>query len=412
MIRFIFALFLSLPAFSQQMDPSKWDEDVAYLHRRIMKEFGTFTPQVKNDFSAAIAALRPRLGQMKDHEIRIELMQIMSLLGDGHTEINVAHETSGFHRLPVLFYFFNNELYVTVAHEKYRDVLGSKVTRFGNLTTQEIFKKLTGLMSKDNDMEFLHTAPTYLALTEVLSFLGGSSSLTECTLTLEGRDGSVRDATLAGLSVDDYSKGPWVNFFKANNIPVPQYLSNPQKWYWYKYDAENKMMYFHFRRVNSQDREQSINKFRKELFEEIDREKPELFVIDLRNNNGGNYHFGEPFAKAVADRPWLNLPGKVWVVTGRATFSAASVTSIFFKQQTKATLIGEAGRAHPNKADNNEYLTLPNSKILVEYTTRVLRHWPELGDADRIPVDVEVPPQFEKYVNGIDPVLEYILRKQ
>jgi len=85
------------------------------------------------------------------------------------------------------------------------------------------------------------------------------------------------------------------------------------------------------------------------------------------------------------------------------------VTSIFLKRETNATLIGEPSRGHPNKTDNVEYMTLPHSKLSIEYTTKVKRHWVELGDLDHVPVDVEIKPQFRDYEQGIDAELKFVL---
>lgn len=145
---------------------------------------------------------------------------------------------------------------------------------------------------------------------------------------------------------------------------------------------------------------------------ELDRLKPEKLIIDLRRNNGGNYNLTKPIWEGIKEREWLNQPGKVWAITGRRTFSAAATFSILLKQHTKAKLIGEVSRTHPNKGDNNEYMTLPNSGFLIEYTTRIKKHWPEKPDADRIPVDVSITPTLAAYAQGRDLVLEYLFKQQ
>ena len=168
-------------------------------------------------------------------------------------------------------------------------------------------------------------------------------------------------------------------------------------------------MYFNFTRVNNQDGKPSIKKFISQLFEEIDELRPDKLVIDFRLNNGGNYNLSRPLIEAIKSRSWLNQKGKVWAITGRRTFSAASVACVFLKQETQTQLIGEVGRTHPNWADNNEYITLPNSRFLIEYTTKIKVHWPEQPDLDHVPVDVEIPPTFSSFSLGKDPVMEYIL---
>jgi len=85
------------------------------------------------------------------------------------------------------------------------------------------------------------------------------------------------------------------------------------------------------------------------------------------------------------------------------------VTSIFLKRETHAILVGEPSRGNPNSSDNVEYMNLPNSGLRLEYTTRVKKHWPELGDASSVPIDVKISSTFASYSQGIDPIWEYIV---
>jgi hypothetical protein len=405
---FLFAVCLGqAPA---TMTKTSWMEDIDYLNRKIQKTFQSFIPNIKEGFNQEINALKARLPELQEHEIKIELMRTLSGLKDGHTELNVGQENAGFHRLPVVLYFFGEGLYIINAHEKYRELLGARVLKLGQADVNDAFAQLKTILSHDNEMEFLHAGPGYLKLTEVMKYLGVFDSLTAGSITVEKIDGNVETLTLEGLSWDDYGKGPWLGLLHENKVDAPLYLQQQQKNYWYEYLEDKSTMYFHFRRVNNQQGEPSVKKFIHEMFDVIDEKRPDKLVIDLRNNNGGNYHRSEPLIEAIRARPWLNHVGKVWVITGRTTFSAASVTSIFLRQQTNAQLIGEPGRTDPNLSDNVEYMELPNSRLTIEYTTRIKKHWPELT-TNYIPVDIEIEHTFEQYQKGIDPVMEYLSKK-
>lgn len=413
-MRFLHTLLLlalfNLNAFAQTgITHEKWTEDIDYLNNKIQKTFQSFIPGIKDEFQTEINVLKSNLPQLKDHEIKIELMGILSHLKDGHTELNVAQKEAGFHRLPFVLYFFNGELRVIKAHENYKEYLGSIVVRLGNGSTTEVFEKLKRIQSHDNEMEFLHSGTGYLTLTEILAYLGYSPSPTISEITLEKSDGQQQTILLEGLGYDEYLKGPWVGLLSENKVESPLYLRNQSKQYWYEYIPEKKTMYFHFSRVNDQRGELSLKKFTKSLFAEVDKNRPDLFVIDLRDNNGGNYHKSEPLIKAIKARPWLNQKGRVWAITGRTTFSAASVTTIFLRKETNTQLIGEPGRTDPNLSDNIEYMQLPNSRLTIEYTTKIKKHWPELT-TNYIPVDVEINQTFDEYQQGIDPVLLYLFK--
>ncbi len=393
-----------------EMTAQDWAKDINYLNSKMQRQFNSYVPGIKEEFNTSAKDLISNLPSLKNYQVPCEIMRILSTLQDGHTELNIGHNTVGFHRVPLSLYIFDGDFRVVAAHEKYSDIIGNKVVSIGNQPIQEAFDKLKSQMSHDNDMEFLHAGPGYIILTELLSCLDVTSNPLAATFEFEQEDGSVIRKEFTGVTAQDYSQGPWVTYRSKHNLETPLYLSNTSESYWYRYIPESKVMYFHFSRVNNQKGKPSIKKFSKELFAEIDRVQPEKLIIDFRLNNGGNYHLSDPILAGIKSREWLNQKGKVWAITGRRTFSAASSTCIFLKQQTATTIIGEAGRTHPNKSNNNEYMTLPTSGFLIEYTTRLRKKWPERPDLDRIPPDIEILPDFASYKLGKDKVLDYLLK--
>ncbi len=407
-ILFIFQACSQTPL--EEMTSDLWFEDIDYLHKKIQKEFASFIPGIKAEFSKETEALKKRIPTLENYEVACEIQRLLSLLQDGHTELNIGHNTIGFHRAPLSLYFFGNELRILAAHEEFKQFVGAKVVQIGRLKMHEAFDRVKHNMSRDNDMEYLYAAPGYLILTELLSFLDIGNSREEVTFQLQLTDGKIVNQQFTGLDWNSYQDGQWVTLFQINQIEPPLYLSFHEENYWSQYLEESGIMYFKFSRLNNQKGAPSIKKFIKQLFTEIDKVRPAKFVVDFRHNNGGNYHLSKPLIEAIKSRSWLNEKGKVWAITGRRTFSAASVASIFLKEHTEALLIGEAGRTHPNQSDNNEYMTLPNSGFLIEYTTKVKVHWPEKQGLDHIPVDVNLPPDYQSYSKGIDPVLDYLLK--
>lgn len=393
-----------------QMSVKDWEEDLEYLNKKIQKQFKSFTPGLKENFGEQVKILKSQLPKLKNYQVPCEIMKLLASLKDGHTELNIAQKTVGFHRVPLVLYFFEGELFVLAAHESNADLIGGKITEIEKHSLSQAFDKLKQNMSHDNDMEYIHAGPSYIILTELLHHLGIISDPKQATLTFQLSDGKTVKKTFQALDLDTYNKGPWADYYSLNNLETRLYVSQRELRYWYKYLPESKTMYFNFTRVNNQKGRPSIKKFIAQLFEEIDQRRPNKLIIDLRLNNGGNYHKSRPLISAIKSREWLNQEGKIWVITGRRTFSAATVTSIFLKKETKAKIVGEPGRTHPNNSSNNEYMNLPNSDLLIEYTTRIKKHWPEQPDWDRIPVDIEIAPSFDAYAKGVDSALEYILK--
>ena len=214
------------------------------------------------------------------------------------------------------------------------------------------------------------------------------------------------------VSREQYSQSKWLTAREVFGNQTPLYLENLTKFYWAKYLSASKTYYFNYLKVANQKGEKSIKQFVKAMFKEIDLVKPEKLVIDLRLNRGGNYHLSAPLVKAIKARPWLNVTGKVYVVTRRTTFSAATVTAIQLKQQTTALLVGEPSRGKPNGADNYEVFFLPHSNIKVGYTNRLKDHMPEIGDSPTLPVDIAVENTIEDIKQGEDRILKRIIQYQ
>ncbi len=413
-LKLLSLLFLVLlQGYGQRRGPAMtselWAKDIEYLNKKIQKEFESFIPGIKDNFDKEVATLKKHLPTLENYEVACEIQRILSTLQDGHTELNIGHQTVGFHRVPLSLYFFEDELYVLAAHKEFEELVGSKVVGIGDLTIDQAYSLLKKNMSRDNDMEYVHAAPGYIILTELLACLGISPSSEEATFHIELPDGKTKSKIFKGLDPETYQQGEWATIYDLNKIEAPMYLSQRRSSYWFKYLPQQKTMYFNFTRVNNQKGKPSIKKVIGQLFDEIDELKPEKLVIDFRLNNGGNYHLSQPLINAIKARSWLNQKGKVWAITGRRTFSAASTACIFLKQETQTLLIGEVGRTHPNWADNYEYMALPNSRFLIEYTTKIKVHWPEEPNLDHIPVDIEIPPTFSGYSAGRDLVMEYIL---
>jgi len=52
--------------------------------------------------------------------------------------------------------------------------------------------------------------------------------------------------------------------------------------------------------------------------------KPRRLIVDLRDNDGGDFNVGRAFIEGIRSQPWLNQRGVLYVMIGGKTFSAAN----------------------------------------------------------------------------------------
>lgn len=244
---------------------------------------------------------------------------------------------------------------------------------------------LKTIIAHDNEYEILHSGNSVLTLPDALKFLGLSESDGKVELTLKEGD-SINKVSFSSVNFDKYISSNWIWYRNHNNVKPLLRRENKGINNWYKFSENDKTMYFYYGNTTDQKNQPSIKKVVKEMFGQIDKKKSDKVIIDLRENTGGNYHKSKPLIKAIKERAYLRDNKYIFVLVGRKTFSAALITSIHLKKEIGGVIIGEPSRGHPNKADNVEYMNLPHSGLRIEYTIKVKKHWPEIGNKNYIPI--------------------------
>jgi hypothetical protein len=153
---------------------------------------------------------------------------------------------------------------------------------------------------------------------------------------------------------------------------------------------------------------ESLAEKARELFEFLDDHPVERVVVDLRQNGGGDFFMGRKhLIKPIVERPAINQKGKLFVLVGRQTFSAAMVNAIDFRRETNAILVGEPIGERPNSYSENDEFTLPNSRLIVSYSTRYYEFLDQ--DVPAVMPDQRVDPSWEAFQAGRDPVMDWVL---
>jgi len=142
---------------------------------------------------------------------------------------------------------------------------------------------------------------------------------------------------------------------------------------------------------------------------EVKDKNPEKLVMDLRQNSGGDFSQGLTYLiDPIRDLSKINRRGHLFVLIGTSTFSAAMSNAAQFRQRTAALLVGEPIGERPNSYQEAREIRLPNSKLLVRYSTQYYKF--AEGDENIIRPERQVVPTWEDYKVGRDPVLDWVLQ--
>ncbi len=185
--------------------------------------------------------------------------------------------------------------------------------------------------------------------------------------------------------------------------------------YWYKYIPNDKTLYFQYNQcidrdvakmygIKDYENYPDFNEFSKGLLNLIDAKKIDKFVIDLRNNGGGDSSLMTTLVGKLANID--KLKGKFYVIIGRETFSSGVFAAVDFMDYAKAKFYGEPTGGNVNGYGEIKYLVLPNSKLKISYSTKYFDLSPKFKE-NFIP-DVTVNETFNDYKQGTDDVYEAI----
>jgi hypothetical protein len=132
-------------------------------------------------------------------------------------------------------------------------------------------------------------------------------------------------------------------------------------------------------------------------------------VVDLRWNGGGNTFLTQALLHHLVACRKLDQRGALFVIIGRATFSAAQNTATAIERETDAIFVGEPSGSRPNFIGETIPFELPYSKTLVNVADLYWQtSWPD-DHRMWIPPEIYAPPTFETYRHNRDPAMEAIL---
>jgi len=397
---FLFLAFGFLPIHStsqtaSSITSSEWQQDVAYFKEQLVKRHkNAFHHVTKTEFEKDMEQLYNDVPSLKDYEIIVRLMQITAEVGDGHTGV---HLPANFMRYPINMNWFEEDLYVIATAPSYRSVLGTKVSKIGNFTIDEVNKKLASVISQDENKWYtMSTAPVYLMIPEILATLGIVDNYDHAPFVFLDSAGNEVKVDLIPRQAS--SSNPWIPMTKT----PPLFRQNINDPFWFTYLEDINAVYLNFKKYDD------LNRNADKLFDFIAEKNASRLIVDLRFNGGGDFKKGRRLLiERIKENKKLNQKGNLFVITGRRTFSAAMVNSIDFKKETEAIIIGEPPGEKPNSYSENDEMKLPNSKLVVSYSTRYYKFLDE--DVDAFQPDIKIDPNWKDYKEGRDAVMDWII---
>lgn len=403
-------------------------QDVADL--RLLPNFDrSFTPASKAVFLNGVDALDGDAGTMGSPEFEMAVSRLVALAGNAHTTVGRAQRAGTFGRVPLRLAWFADGLYVVRAKAPVENLLGRRVLSIDGRPVEQAVAALRPFLS--GTVEHAHAdSPTMLECPALLRAIWPEADGIHLAVGLD--DGTVAQvaalppepdpfALRPVLVITPYAPADWSSVLsRAPALPLS--LRDPARMA-YSAPLEGNGLYV---RINGN--EDDDNGPLAEQLAAIGATKPSggwrWMMLDLRFNHGGFEMKTKDFARSLPGL--LAADGRLWILTGNTTFSAAIITAAWAKHflGPRAHIVGEpVGDHNPFWTDGGPPLVLRNSGIAINhayfkqdwvngcYAVTTCNPWQWLYGvaAGDLSPEVTVGWSFADYAAGRDTVLERVL---
>jgi hypothetical protein len=379
------------------LDAAQWREDLAFFAREIVRRHGNaFHSIPRPRFDSLVSAIRQRLDSLNGDQAYVELDRLANLIGDAHTYIELPDNAA---RFPFAVRRFGTEYRIVAAGRGYERMLGAKLLKVQDTPASQAIQRLWSLTPANEHSSLRQArAEGFLSVGMLLHGVDITRGRDSVTLTLSDDAGELR-LRVRAMPNDRADALSWTDVVTA----PPLYAQNPRDSFWFRYLPEAELLYCSFRGYDS------LPSRSPGLLALLGRVRPKKLVIDMRENGGGDYLLGlRHLIEPIRRLSYLNHPGRLFVIIGRSTFSAGMANAAQFRSRTAAILVGEMIGEKPNSLQEPREMRLPNSHLIVRYSTRYYRFVDRGPNA--VQPDRSISPTWAEYREGLDPVLEWILR--
>lgn len=382
-----------------RQNKEKWREDLRFLSEELPKRHkNAFHNISREKFKNLIAELDAKIPALTDDEIIWSMVRIVSKIGDGHTGLSAG---GLYPQMPVRLFWFGKELRVVRVSKEFPRLNGARLIKINGVPVEKIYERCREYISQQESEQFVLNASAYLMIDPVfLKVIGVTTDAEKAVYEFIDTRGGKFSRQIKAVPQD--RKIDWIFPYEA----APLYLQNEDKSLSFSYLKEEQTVYVNFKWYP---RRPEFSVFSKELFDFIDKNPVKKLVIDMRQNGGGDFTRGRDFlVNKIKERQNFLVPGHLFVIAGRVTFSAGMANTADFKNDLHAILVGESTGARPNGYQEGRGTFLPNSHLWLNYSVDFYKF--SERDTPGILPDKIVEPNWKDFQAGRDPALEWILK--
>jgi hypothetical protein len=339
----------------------------------------SFSSAARSQARARIAALQELEEALPPAKFRMELSAIVALADNAHSQL-YSGPGGRANLIPIRAHAFSDGVFVLRADPDDADLLGARVTQIEGRPVEDVIEALLSYRGGTRAWR-RNWAQIVLSSPELLYGASLASQPDRMTWRFE-RDGETVERTFEARKPADDEPLPstirWLSpepvdgdaqdwrAFEPQSRPVTlTQFEAPFRRSW----IGDSCVFFVQLKSNQDEKGESIRQFLGETRSEMEARRPCAVVLDMRFNGGGDYTTTHRFASDLAS---LAAPeGRIYILTGPDTFSAALTTVAFVEQSAPArvVILGEEVGDRLAFWSEGRDGCLPNAKLCVAYAT-------------------------------------------
>ena len=392
-----------------------WSLDLGFFSREVKRRaYAPFAHISEAAFDAELAEIAASIAERSDYQILIALRRLLGHLHDGHAGVwrKDLHDLA----IPVLFELFEEGLYIIAARPDLEEIFGGRVLRIGDHQAEEVVAAIDATLCRDNDSGPRGIVPRLVrepALLHALDLIPDPESV-ELTVALEsGGERSVVVEAADGISSRSIRENPprpdgWLYLPEWLDGPVPLYLKNRAATYWFEVLPEHGVVYAQINAIADGPGE-TLGELAHRVVDAAEEIPGARLVLDLRFNGGGNTFLEMPLLRRLIGSRELNQRGRLFVIIGRNTFSAAQNLINLLDVFTDVIFVGEPSGSSPTFVGETIEFELPYSGASVNVSDLLWQTGWAMDYRTWIAPALYTPLAFASYRENRDPAMEAIL---
>lgn len=357
------------------------------------------------EFLHKVQELSERVPGLSNEQVALELQRILVSLGNGHSNIYpIPTKHVRFTMLPIQLYLFSDGMFVVNGKGEAASLVGHQVLSIGSKSIEVLLAEARPIIHRDNEMGLSWLGPQFLCIPEVLEYLDATGTHEKVAIKLKDPEGNLKTIDLKGGPMSRPAKlGP-----AGTKDQAPLFLKEVSNNYWLHKLPQSNAIYFQFNQVRDKQGGKSINNFADELRQMIIDEKPRNLIVDLRHNNGGVAFLSRPLVRPLVFFEMLDKENRLFVITGRNTFSAAQGFLNTIDAVANPIIVGEPSSSRPNVASAESEVVLPWSGLRMSVAFYYFQDSTPWDMRPWIPTHVPVELSSSDYFSNRDPAMAAI----